>query len=308
MGTLHRHFIQQRLRDPAQVLLGQKAFEREMVKKFKRIQRLIHDLIGTRNALDLPTSPKTNAAGDFAFKTSGQKVSAFMDWLQDEIDKDILEVRRGEKLISSSRGRWSDLYIGSSYKKGVSQAIAQLKKAKVKAAYTMDKSYIDTVLLTPIHADKVGLLFTRTFNELKGITSAMSQGISRSLAESLAEGRDPFQAARILEKRVDDIGIVRARMLARTEFMRAQHVATINTYREAGIEGVTVQAEWITADDDKVCTECEELSQNSDGSPKVYTLDEIEPLIPVHPNCRCAAIPVINPNKMVPEPGAGEEE
>ena len=42
---------------------------------------------------------------------------------------------------------------------------------------------------------------------------------------------------------------------------------------------VLMQAEWSTAGDDRVCPECASLEG------KVYTLDEIEGLIPVHPNC-----------------------
>ena len=38
---------------------------------------------------------------------------------------------------------------------------------------------------------------------------------------------------------------------------------------------------------DRVCPKCEAL----DG--KIFTLDEIEPMIPLHPQCRCIALPYI---------------
>jgi len=144
---------------------------------------------------------------------------------------------------------------------------------------------VDAMFNRPIHADRVALLYTRTFEELQGVTNAMSQQISRELAQGMADGKGPRAIARALTKKVDKIGKVRAVTLARTEIIRAHHVATINNYREAGILGVRVLAEWSTANDDRVCSQCAALEG------QIFTLDAIEPLIPLHPMCRCVAIP-----------------
>ena len=45
--------------------------------------------------------------------------------------------------------------------------------------------------------------------------------------------------------------------------------------------------EVLTAEDDKVCEDCQDISA---GGP--YDLDEARGLIPAHPNCRCAFVPV----------------
>jgi len=74
-------------------------------------------------------------------------------------------------------------------------------------------------------------------------------------------------------------------MMARTEIVRAHHVANINEYRQWGVKGVEVQAEWATGGFG-VCPQCAEFQG------RVFTLDEIEALIPKHPNCKCVAIPV----------------
>jgi SPP1 gp7 family putative phage head morphogenesis protein len=64
-------------------------------------------------------------------------------------------------------------------------------------------------------------------------------------------------------------------------------LATIQEYRNFGVLGVSVQAEWKTAGDDRVCITCSRMEG------KIYTLDEIEPMIPLHPQCRCIALPYI---------------
>ena len=64
-------------------------------------------------------------------------------------------------------------------------------------------------------------------------------------------------------------------------------MATIQEYRNWGVEGVTILGEWKTAGDDRVCEKCASMEG------RVFTLDEIEPLIPLHPQCRCIALPWI---------------
>jgi SPP1 gp7 family putative phage head morphogenesis protein len=62
----------------------------------------------------------------------------------------------------------------------------------------------------------------------------------------------------------------------------------VNEYRRWGVTGVTVTAEWQTAGDLRVCPIC----ASREG--KIYTLDEVEGMIPVHPNCRCFITPLIS--------------
>jgi SPP1 gp7 family putative phage head morphogenesis protein len=146
------------------------------------------------------------------------------------------------------------------------------------------------------------LIFSRVYNELKGITAAMDQQISRVLAQGLADGDNPRLLARKLVSTingdgVDRLGVTdtlgrfiparrRAELLARTETIRAHHMALMQEYRNWRVEGVYVNAELVTAGDDRVCTRCSSLEG------RVYTLEEAENIVPVHPLCRCTMIPV----------------
>jgi SPP1 gp7 family putative phage head morphogenesis protein len=222
--------------------------------------------------------------GEFAGgQMSARQVESFMLWLQDQIDQGILEVYRGTPRSLSTSEHWSDIYVRSAYERGVARAHSELEKIGISITYA---ETVEELINLPFHVDRLALLYTRTYNELRGVTQAMSQDIARTLAEGMAQGLNPYEIARNLNKRVDAIGPVRSRMIARTEIIRAHHQANILTYREAGIEGVRVIAEWLTAGDDKVCTEC----LKNEG--KRFSLDEAEGMIPVHPNCRCVVIPV----------------
>jgi SPP1 gp7 family putative phage head morphogenesis protein len=115
------------------------------------------------------------------------------------------------------------------------------------------------------------------------ITDAKDAWISRVLAQGIAA----IEMARRIVDRVEGIGIARARTLARTEVIGSHAAATLNGFNKAGIEGVNVLAEFATAGDDKVCVRCSALEG------KLFSIEEAEGLIPVHPNCRCTFIPAI---------------
>ena len=280
--------------DPTRTLALRKRFVADFKRRYRKVRKDITTTIVTNDAFGLVNPRdelgriiKVHAAAPlraFAFTTDAKKIEGFLDWLEEEIDLELLEVfsRDGRKILQ--RNEWMNGYIDSAYKQGISRGQKELNKAGYDVALMKTRA-VEGALNQPIHAKAVASLYTRSFNELKGITAAMDQRISRSLATSFAEGRGPRQIARILNKEVDGVGRHRSILLARTETIRAHHVATINTYREAGVEGVSVLAEWSTAGDDRVCSICESLEG------KVFTLDEIEGMIPAHPQCRCVAIP-----------------
>jgi SPP1 gp7 family putative phage head morphogenesis protein len=74
-------------------------------------------------------------------------------------------------------------------------------------------------------------------------------------------------------------------LLARTEIIRAHAEGTLNNFELAGLENVELQAEFLTAGDDRVCPICSALSG------KIYSIKEARGIIPVHPNCRCTWLP-----------------
>lgn len=278
--------------DPTRTKTLRRRFVAEMNKRFRKLKGDIRTSIVGNDCFGLKEQGFTilTPAGyrEFDFTKSSDKIDAFMAWLKAQQDAGILEIIERRSLLGETITEpWANNYIRIAYEKGVTRADQELRKL----GYEIPERVIGgTLMNAPIHADAVGLLYTRTFSELKGITEAMDQQISRLLAQGLAEGQYPYNLAKVINDRVDKIGIIRAKMLARTEIVRAHHNGTINEYKSWGIEGVKVQAEWLISGIDTcpICLEFASGGKNNDG---IYTLDEILPLIPAHPNCLCAAIP-----------------
>jgi SPP1 gp7 family putative phage head morphogenesis protein len=266
-----------------------------MTRRFRQLQRDIRTTIITNDVfgLRIGTGPHGLAAAPnhaFAFKTDPQKVDLFMNWLQEEMDAGILEAQNVELGSTKPGTPWQHTYIDSSFKKGLRRGRTELTKEKIPLVpgrpLTPQEQNINTFFLMPIPAETVAMVYIRAFEELKGITATMAQKISRELAVGLAEGRGPVYIARQINREVN-IGATRARVLARTEVIRAHHLGTILTYRMAEVEGVRIKAEWATAGDDRVCPDCAMMEG------EILTLDQAEKLIPLHPQCRCIALPFI---------------
>jgi len=283
-GGLHANRVVQL--DPTRTTTLRRAFMAAMNKRFRWLKGQIieavvrQDVFGLQASLPRVRLQAVPQARAFEFKTAPEKVESFMAWLREAQDEGILEVTTRTGGRPGLDQRWTDTYVRRAYDRGVDRGRTELEKVGI------EMGPVEGVFRSPAHADRLGMIYTRTFSELKGITEAMDQQISRVLADGLAAGNHPSVIARALNNRVDKIGITRARTLARTEVIRAHHSATMAEYRAAGLENVKVKAEWSTAGFN-VCPIC------ADMEGQVFTLDKMETMIPAHPNCRCVALPVL---------------
>jgi SPP1 gp7 family putative phage head morphogenesis protein len=291
--------------DPTQTTSLRNAFARDMKRRFVELKRVIRiavveqDCFGyaKKEVSTFQLVPPGNQA--FSFLRDPQKLEAFMRWLNLQVERGLLSLGALKQIGIGIEGAWTDKYILDSYKRGIMRARYELQRA----GYVLPVMDIDAIMGLPMHLDRVGILFTRVYSELQGITGAMDSTISQILAQGMIDGDGPRLIARKLIAGIDGVGAGtlgvtdslgrfipaerRALMLARTEIIRAFHLATIQEYRNWRVEGVYVMAEWNTAGDDRVCSECDKMQG------KRFTLDEIEGMIPKHPHCRCAALPYL---------------
>ena len=189
----------------------------------------------------------------YTYDHAPEKMEQFMDWLEDQEALEILNVIR-HPTIPRGYQAWSDVYIQSSYQAGLAQARKDLIAEGIDIpSFEQYPGGVSVVMNQPFHADRAALLYTRTFNEMKGITAAMNQQLSRTLAKGMAEGKGPYQIAREIAKRVDNIGINRARLLARTEIVEAHNEGALNEFERSELEiGEEILVQWWSARDSRV--------------------------------------------------------
>jgi SPP1 gp7 family putative phage head morphogenesis protein len=151
----------------------------------------------------------------------------------------------------------------------------------------VSKEYIRQAMRGGRHYQTVKQLRTRQFDDMRKITDATAASVSKVLRKAMADGVGPQEAARLINDRVAKVGITRGRLLARTELISAYNESSLNLYEDAGVKGVDLEPELLTAEDDRVCSICEDAAQET------YTIDDARGVIPLHPNCRCAWAPMI---------------
>lgn len=262
------------------------AMERLKAKSIPALVVLDLDGISRRAIRGKLHSRLVTNAGEWRVVTDSDKIKLFQQWIAKQLLIDIIGL--------SQEQLWQK-YIQDGLQKGAGRAFDD-SRPQVRAAmkdhpdavsdfYKGTKyEFLRSAFNQPVAVEKVKLLASRTFDELKNVTNDMSNKMSRILTDGLVQGKGPRDIARDLVKQVG-LSAQRATLVARTEIVRAHANGQLLAYKALGVTELGVAVEWSTAGDDRVCPQCEPL----DGV--VLNLDEAEGLIPRHPACRCAFIP-----------------
>jgi SPP1 gp7 family putative phage head morphogenesis protein len=270
------------MQDPTRTKILRGDFASASNKRFRSVKGDIREALVDLDVLHLGSQRALNQAPnprDYQFLSDAEKRQRFQAWLREQIDSGVLEptsdaaVRRGD--------HWTAQYVRRAYAKGVTDAGATLRQSGV------DVEQLEDVFNQPVHASKIELIYTRTYDGLEGITQEMDTQISRELSNAIAEGWNPRKAASKLSDRVDAIGMTRAQTLSQTEIIHAHAEGTLDRLESEGFTTVEADVEHQTAGDSRVCPQCASLQGTR------YTIAEARGVVPVHPRCRCAWKPVV---------------
>lgn len=274
--------------DPTNTTGIRESYAAEAYNRFRRLKGLVRTTVEENDALrlgDRSRRGRFNARpqDDFRFTTRAEKEAAFLEWFRNALDDEVLKpvgsrtVRRG--------GHWTAAYVRSASRRGIKNANQRLKRQ----GHSIDVGVgnVDATFNAPVHQDLLRSLYLRNYRALKGVTDAVDKEISRVLTEGVAQGKNPREMASTLNERIDDVGITRARVLARTETVRAANEQALTRYEQAGVDEVGVEVEWLTAQDDRVCPVCASKAGNR------YSVEEAHGILPQHPQCRCTFVPIV---------------
>lgn len=278
--------------DPSKTLTQRKAYILAFRRRFKALAKSVVQFVDKEDSLGLKRrEPVTSLIGNADpgnIGTDPEKVAAFRKWFKEQVNKGILETEEG----TDPETPWMSQFVTRAYKKGVERGYDQVNKVqKVMVSESLFGAtrfqWMRGALSSEVATSRLQLLATRSFTKLKGITEEMDAELTRILVDGLSAGTHPTKLAKLMAERVEGMSEQRAERLARTEIIYAHAEGQLDSFERLGIKEVSIQAEWLTAGDNRVCTRC----QSRAGSR--LSIAEARGLIPLHPNCRCIWIPYI---------------
>lgn len=308
--------------DPSRTTALRNAFSKALRRRFTELRFLIWEVVVDDDVFGLVESQSFTALTArpgkhaFAHSRNADKVKSFMSWLQNVIDTSLLQLNETDRLRQTTSNAWTNRFIRDAYNRGRLKARAQMgavgivPPAGMRPILNVNLSLLAKKKTTPKKKklvkpkspleDRLLTLEKQVFNELRGITKDMAKNISKVLAQGLKNGDSPKTIAKkinnTIKKLGKDLGMkdtlgryisaeVRADMMARTEIIRAHAEAQLQEFKDWGLQGVSVKAEFITAGDARVCSICAKHEK------QVFTIAEARGLIPLHPRCRCIWLP-----------------
>lgn len=276
--------VNSRRRDPTQTTTLSRDWEREFRRRWGFIKAGVRAQVVGKDGFGLTTN-----AGRFAFDLDAQKVAAFGNWFDRQVDVHLLGNPNGLDFDKASERFWGNSYANMAYRRGLIGASGQVRRG----GGTVSDDYVKSALGRGRHVDAMRRVYSRTYSDLRGITVEAGQQIAEVLSDGLGQGFTPDRIAAAIIDRVEKIGVTRSHLIARTEIISAYNEAELNTYEDAGIEGLGLEVEWLTAGDLRVCPDCDEASK------KEWTVATARGILPLHPRCRCAWVPKIPTDRRV---------
>ncbi len=118
--------------------------------------------------------------------------------------------------------------------------------------------------------------------------------LSKLITNGLSEGLSVPEIRNSITSKFSDISKIQSSRVTRTEVMRASNMGNLDAFKQSGV----VEAkQWLTAGATDECSAYEGQTETLDGN--FYETSEFadgDP--PLHPNCRCVLIPVVDKSKL----------
>ncbi len=273
------------LKDPTKTAAIRKKWISQFRKRFRKLKGRIN-----RFLLDSDKSLAINSV--YQFDSDPEKVKEFLAWLQQQIDLIIFDNVTNPNLM------WQNVYISQAYEKGVQKAKQEIQRQAEVTALLLLLRFDSTVsemtqpfsqgfnfINQPIYSDVARMSYSKNFSALQGVTGELQKQISRILFDGMQTEKSTTEIAKLINDRVDKIGLSRSKLIANTETVLAFNLAKITeTELMAKKINVPAKVEWITKGDERVRT------SHAYRNRKIYSTKRARTLLG-EPNCRCKVVP-----------------
>lgn len=259
-------------------------FETVTHNKFVVLRREIRKLLVEDDVYGItPRTPSGEVSamfnartGEWANVSEQEKLTLFREWLRD------LMATGEASIVDGYHGP----YIESAHLRGMQSVELSLELTTEADGLAGVFSTDPASFAAPKRYDSVERFYAKTLNLMQGLTDDVGKQMTDILSTGFIEGRHSRVIAARMSRALIGLEKKRAIVIAQTEMARAYAEGQLDGFEAARVDTVQLFAEWSTAGDDRVCPKCQPM----DG--KILKIEEARGLIPLHPRCRCAWIPI----------------
>ena len=200
------------------------------------------ELVG--NTFIATKSELINNVAVYEYQLDAQRYNSINLFLQQLLYGDLLENPQG----ALTNRWWLNANLTSAYTDGASDALQSAKNIAVadivgqEISSTIRGTQLEQVVFTQGFQSRVGLVQSRVFEEMKGLTDSTKTDLANTLARGMASGKGVKALTKDVMKRVD-ISYSRSKRIVRTEILNAYRTATA-AETDVINEDVYADSEW----------------------------------------------------------------
>ena len=232
--------------DPAGEFSNLRNANKQLLKRYRNIQKGMRDLIAS---IDKRVLPRGQAGGivtnDYEYLVDAQEFQRINLFIQQLFNSELLDSQQGQ----ASNLWWLNAMLEQAYENGTIDTIISSKNMATVEAVGAELSQAmriiqpEQVIFSRGYQSRVALVKSRVFEEMRGLTDTSRADLSSTLARGMALGKGVRELTGDVMNRVG-VSHRRAQKIVRTEILNAHRTAAASELDELNAD-VYAGSDWI---------------------------------------------------------------
>ncbi|MCX8602644.1 hypothetical protein J3U33_12220 [Gilliamella sp. B3722] len=213
------------------------------------------------------------------YTVDGNQLARVLTRIQEIVDENLID--------GGIEKFWAGKFVADMYQMGTNRTFQNLS---IQSPLYSQATSLESLLFSDAYIRRIGLAYTATFNDWKGLADNLKSDLGSVLSSSVARGVNPRETADIIIKRID-ISHSRAKAMAQTEQVGALRQATWDetkrTQEDLGLKTGLLHMSAL-----KPNSRATHVTRHG----KIYTVEQVEEWYEENGNrfnCYCAQITVL---------------
>ncbi|WP_176700906.1 phage minor head protein [Gilliamella sp. Fer4-1] len=213
------------------------------------------------------------------YTIDGNQLARVLTRIQEIVDENLID--------GGIEKFWAGKFVADMYQMGTNRTFHNLS---TQSPLYSQATSLESLLFSDAYIRRIGLAYTATFNDWKGLADNLKSDLGTVLSSAVARGINPRETADIISKRID-VSYSRAKTIAQTEQVGALRQATWDetkrTQEELGLKTGLLHMSALKPNS---------RSTHVDRHGKVYTVEQVADWYEENGNrfnCYCAQVTVL---------------